>query len=82
MPSSGPPDPSLRADGRCLVCGGPRRMDKLKPLYRQHMESDPFCSTQCAREWWGTSLPAAPPRGRGGAYVSAIYDDARGGDAL
>lgn len=57
-------------------------MDKLKPLYRQHMESDPFCSTQCAREWWGTSLPAAPPRGRGGAYVSAIYDDARGGDAL
>ena len=62
-------EPPLRPDGRCLVCGGPRKLSGLKLIYRQAMESDPFCSSACARAWWGTSLPAAERPSRR-AYVT------------
>lgn len=55
-------DPPVRPDGRCLTCGGPRTAHrKASPLYRDQAERDPFCSTKCAREWFGVPLPAARP---------------------
>ena len=49
-------EPVVRRDGRCLRCGGERHLEKLKPLYRTAMLTDPFCSTECARAFFGTSL--------------------------
>ena len=50
-------DPEVRADGSCVVCRRPKLTRQLKPLYTRALETDPFCSSQCAREWWGTQLP-------------------------
>lgn len=43
-------DPPVRGDGRCAVCGGPRRLTQ-KPLYREQARLDPFCSAACCRLW-------------------------------
>jgi len=49
-------DPPVRDDGSCIVCGRPRQLAKLKLVYRRHAEQDPFCSSSCAREWYGVPL--------------------------
>ena len=45
-------DPPVRRDKKCVVCGGERKILD-NPIYP--VEEDPFCSTKCCREWWGTS---------------------------
>jgi hypothetical protein len=58
------PTPPVRADGLCLTCGGPRgTIPKVLVKRSAHdlrvaLETDPFCSSTCARSYYGTSLPA------------------------
>lgn len=42
-------DPPTRPDGRCLRCLGERPRGAVK-------HNDPFCSSTCARSWYGTEL--------------------------
>lgn len=65
-------DAPVRTDGRCLKCGGKRRLEKLKPLYLAAMLTDPFCSTVCARSWHGTTLGPV-----GNPSTQARWDDTR-----
>jgi hypothetical protein len=51
------PDPARRKDGCCSVCGEPIAHKPRHGLNPQYYLSDPFCSSRCAREWHGTSLP-------------------------
>ena len=53
-----PPDPSVRDDGRCVVCLGPR---KAKLGNYSDPTEDPFCSTGCCRTYHGVELPATNP---------------------
>lgn len=46
-------DPPLRADGRCAVCGKPRKTDRSQRYARGEAERDPFCSTQCCKAYHG-----------------------------
>lgn len=50
-------DPPIRSDGLCYVCQSPRKLTGLRKLYQRSAESDPFCSTECARLFYGVSLP-------------------------
>ena len=51
------PDPPVRADGRCAVCGKPRRVDRSRRYGGAEAERDPFCSVTCCRRFHGTELP-------------------------
>lgn len=44
------PDPAVPADGSCAGCGGPRP---------ELARCDPFCSSSCARVWYGVSTVEA-----------------------
>jgi len=44
------PEPKIRKDGRCVVCGTP-----ITTITR-HGEADAFCKSKCARKYFGTSL--------------------------
>jgi hypothetical protein len=65
-------DPPVPKDGTCVVCGGQRRTEKVKLLYREAMRDDPFCSNVCARSWYGVPLPSTERTPR--AYVSNMTD--------
>lgn len=55
--------PPVRPDGRCTTCLGPRGTIPKTLLKRTartlavQLANDPFCSTECARAWYGTTLP-------------------------
>lgn len=57
------PTPAPREDGRCLTCLGPRCLTPTKLVKRTAgemqamLEADPFCSSTCARKFYGTELP-------------------------
>jgi hypothetical protein len=51
-------DPPIRADGRCAVCSKPRNPERSRRYGGPAAETDPFCSTECARGYHGT--PARP----------------------
>lgn len=59
-----PETPLVREDGLCLTCGGPRMtIPKVLVKRTAHdllvaLACDPFCSSTCARSYYGTSLPA------------------------
>jgi hypothetical protein len=66
------PDPKLRADGRCVVCGGDRTPKTgmsgisgvLARAVKASADMDPFCSATCARAWHAIPDPTplgAPP---------------------
>lgn len=44
-------DPAIRSDGRCALL----RCTKLRPR-----EDDPFCSTECARAFYGVKSNWSP----------------------
>lgn len=56
------PDPPVRADGRCVVCLGPRgvlpknAISRAPAQVKLELETDPFCSSTCARDWHGNPL--------------------------
>lgn len=68
------PTPAPREDSLCLTCLGPRgAMPKTLGKRNAHdlraaLAADPFCSTTCARSYYGTSLPevGTGPRGKTG----------------
>jgi len=62
------PDPPVPADGSCAQCGGPRHPERSRRYGGPLAELDPFCKTECAREWHGTPRSPAP---RHGARVGA-----------
>ena len=50
-------DPPVRRDGRCAQCGGERKMlDDPKGIYR--VDQDPFCSTQCCKDYYHVAWDA------------------------
>jgi hypothetical protein len=51
-------EPPVRTDGRCIVCLKQLRIDGLRPLYKAAMRDEPFCSTECCREWYCIPLPS------------------------
>ena len=51
-------EPKRRKDGKCFVCKKPIPVVKhQRGVPTQLYKTDPFCSTRCAREYFGTSLP-------------------------
>jgi hypothetical protein len=66
-----PTDPPVRADGRCHVCKGPRgKIPKtlVKRTARDlaaALAADPFCSSACARRFYGCPLPDVTGHGNG-----------------
>jgi hypothetical protein len=56
------PDPPVREDGSCFVCGQPRVRRGVKALYAAAAANDPFCSTACARAWHGCTIPSGVAR--------------------
>jgi hypothetical protein len=40
----------------CIVCGKKREIAQQAGVPRAHYESDPFCSSACARKHYGTEL--------------------------
>jgi hypothetical protein len=61
-------DPPIPKDGRCVVCGGERKIPK-GIWARAEALIDPFCSGTCAREFHGQQLPVADP-GSGNTSIS------------
>jgi hypothetical protein len=53
-------DPPVREDGRCANCGKVRRPPTGKYATKAEFETDPFCSTECARAWHGTESAGVP----------------------
>lgn len=53
------PDPPIREDGRCALasCGRKRKPYK-PPIAGMLVAPDPFCSTECCREWHHAPLSA------------------------
>lgn len=52
-----PGDPPVRADGRCVECGGPRKLTKQARKYAGvALDLDPFCSSRCCRKWHGCEI--------------------------
>lgn len=45
-------DPPVRPDGKCWICKGDR---KVEGAYKTDAELDPFCSTDCCRDYHGVS---------------------------
>jgi hypothetical protein len=49
-------DPPIRLDGRCANCGGERVPPRRGTYHREQAAADPFCSSECCREWHGLTL--------------------------
>ncbi len=54
--------PRVRRDGHCYMCRKPRKMPNppQKGVDVSAYLLDPFCSAECSRKYWGTSLKKAP----------------------
>lgn len=65
-------DPPVREDGQCVTCLGPRGaipktlVNRTARDLKRALATDPFCSSTCARAYYGTSLPefGKGPRGK------------------
>ncbi len=55
-----PRDPPVNADGTCSACGNARNPSKVpREPHRGTARLDPFCSSECARAWYGVTLPSS-----------------------
>ncbi len=58
--------PKVRRDGRCLTCKGERKFNPQRGVPFGAYWNDPFCSSACARKFYGTELkhhnPVGPPK--------------------
>lgn len=50
-------DPPVRADGRCHVCAKQRKPERSKKYAGLTAETDPFCSVECVRAYYGNPYP-------------------------
>lgn len=70
--------PPVREDGRCVVCLGPRvvipkvLVKRSAHDLRVALEADAFCSSSCARAYYGTSLPAVSTGNRTARPIAPI----------
>lgn len=59
-------EPKVRKDGLCVVCKGERKFGRQKGIAEETYLRDPFCSSDCARTYYGNErvvgLPGAPKR--------------------
>ena len=55
-------DPPVRKDGLCVVCKKPRDPAASGKYGGAAAALDPFCSTACCREYWGTTIVATGTR--------------------
>jgi hypothetical protein len=46
-------EPKVRRDGLCVVCRGPRYPERSRKYGKTVAELDPFCSTECAKSYFG-----------------------------
>lgn len=65
--------PKTLEAGRCKVCKKPRVINMQKGVPVEEYLSDPFCSSACARKFYGTELPKAVSGGRSEGYVSKTH---------
>lgn len=56
------PIPRVRPGDPCAQCGKKRKMPKThhSSIPRQVYELDPFCSSVCAREYYGVTSSLSP----------------------
>ena len=64
--------PKKLEGGKCKVCKKPRVINMQKNVPVEQYLSDPFCSSECARKFYGTELPQSPHGGRKDGYTSKI----------
>lgn len=62
-------DPTARKDGRCYMCGKEKvipapTQKNLLMMYEREARNDPFCSTKCCREYYGTLEDSNQPLSR------------------
>ena len=53
------PDPPVRPDGRCAVCGEPKltaNPGSHRPAHLERLAGDPFCSAVCAGAFHGVDM--------------------------
>jgi hypothetical protein len=69
--------PKQREDGRCVSCQKVRHRPKAlnSPTALAEWERDPFCSTDCAKRYFGTQV-AKDGCGQAGAQRELAYLDA------
>lgn len=48
--------PPVAAVVVCIVCGKQREIGQQAGVPRAHYETDPFCTSACARKYYGTEL--------------------------
>ncbi len=66
-------DPDIPPDGTCAQCGKPRRPERSLRYGKATAVLDPFCSSDCARAWYGVTLPSARyTTGLGGSMGNKI----------
>lgn len=74
------PDPPIRADGRCALatCRKPIKPPKRRREVPASLYVDPFCSTDCAKTYFGVRVTSysesqglGSPKGRRGGSVAA-----------
>lgn len=67
-------DPPVRGDGRCARpgCRKLRRPERSKSYGGVAGELDPFCSSECCREWYGIPLPKIVGRRRGASIEEEL----------
>jgi hypothetical protein len=56
--------PKPRRDGRCVVCREPYTITP-RPGLNPAVYVDPFCSSRCARSYFGTSTETDSKKGKG-----------------
>jgi hypothetical protein len=47
-------EPTVRRDGTCLVCKGPRPFTPQRSVPDYEYLGDPFCSRKCSEKYFGT----------------------------
>ena len=57
-------EPKPRRDGKCVVCKKERKITPQPSVPVEVYLADPFCSSECARKFYGTSLPTAASGGK------------------
>jgi hypothetical protein len=58
-------EPTVRRDGTCLVCKGPRPFTPQRSVPDYEYLGDPFCSRKCSEKFFGTEASDIKPTKHG-----------------
>jgi hypothetical protein len=67
--------PKIRRDGTCYVCKAPRPFNPQRGVPPEEYLGDPFCSSACAKKFYGTSEPALRTGGKKLGYTSRVKSE-------